>query len=83
MMATMLDYESIRTVKARYCRLLDTKDWEGFMDLFTPSAAMDVQEDDGNRPVHGQAAILDQARFTVANTLGAAGPLFGDRPASR
>lgn len=70
-LATLLDYEAIRNVKARYCRLLDTKDWDGFVDLFTADAVMDVQEDTGNPPVHGQAAILDQVRFAVIDARSA------------
>ena len=52
-------------VKARYCRLLDTKDWDGFIELFTLDAVMDVQEDTGNPPMTGQAAILEQVRSAV------------------
>ncbi|HME49506.1 nuclear transport factor 2 family protein [Mycobacterium sp.] len=29
------DLEAIRQLKARYCRLLDTKDWDGWRDVFT------------------------------------------------
>jgi len=29
------DVEQIKQLKARYFRLLDTKDWDGFADLFT------------------------------------------------
>lgn len=64
-MAMLLDYEAIRQVKARYCRLLDTKDWDGFIGLFTPDAVMDVQEDTGNPPISGHAAILEQVRSAV------------------
>jgi hypothetical protein len=34
--------EAIRTLKARYFRFLDTKDWNAFADLFTADAAMDM-----------------------------------------
>jgi hypothetical protein len=27
--------EAIRRLKARYCRFLDTKDWDGYRQLFT------------------------------------------------
>ncbi len=64
-LAMLLDYEAIRQVKARYCRLLDTKDWDGFIALFTPDAVMDVQEDTGNPPITGHAAILEQVRSAV------------------
>lgn len=61
----LLDREAIRTVKARYCRFLDTKDWDNFIALFTSDAVMDVQEDSGNPPLQGRAAILDQVRHAV------------------
>jgi uncharacterized protein (TIGR02246 family) len=35
------DIEDIRQLKARYCRLLDTKDWPGFRQLFTDDVVMD------------------------------------------
>lgn len=64
-LAMLLDYEAIRQVKARYCRRLDTKDWDGFIALFTSDAIMDVQEDTGNPPITGHAAILEQVRSAI------------------
>ena len=32
----LVDLEAISQLKARYFRLLDTRDWAGFEDLFTP-----------------------------------------------
>jgi ketosteroid isomerase-like protein len=57
--------EDIRAVKARYCRFLDTKDWEGFASLFTADAVMDVSQDTGRPPITGVAEILAQVRFAV------------------
>lgn len=62
---TLLAIEAIRAVKARYCRLLDTKDWAGFAALFTDDAMMDVSEDTGNPPITGIPAIVAQVRFAV------------------
>lgn len=62
---TLLAIEAIRAVKARYCRLLDTKDWVGFAALFTDDAVMDVSEDTGNPPITGIPAIVAQVRFAV------------------
>ena len=64
---TLLALDEIRNVKARYCRMLDTKDWAGFAALFTQDAVMDVREDTGNAPITGIAAILGQVRFAVDN----------------
>ncbi len=61
----LLAIEDIRAVKARYCRLLDSKDWAGFAALFTEDAVMDVREDTGNPPITGIAAIVAQVRFAV------------------
>lgn len=61
--------EEIRSVKARYCRFLDTKDWDGFASLFTPDAEMDVREDTGNQPVTGIEAIVAQVRFAVDHAV--------------
>lgn len=64
-MKNLQTIEDIRAVKARYCRFLDTKDWDGFASLFTADAVMDVREDTGNDPVLGIAAIVAQVRFAV------------------
>lgn len=34
--------EQIKKLKARYCRLLDTKDWDGYANLFTRNATLNV-----------------------------------------
>ncbi|WP_404477294.1 nuclear transport factor 2 family protein [Novosphingobium sp. BL-52-GroH] len=70
-LARLVDLEAIRMVKARYCRLLDTKEWDGFIALFTSDAVMDVQEDTGNPPITGHAAILEQVRFAVMDARSA------------
>ena len=57
--------EDIRELKARYCRCLDTKDWDGLAALFLDDAVLDVQQDTGNLPITGRVGILDQIRFAV------------------
>ena len=37
----MDDIEAITRLKARYCRLMDTKDWAGFRHVFTDDVTMD------------------------------------------
>jgi hypothetical protein len=39
------DVEAIKQLKARYFRLLDTKDWAGFRQLFTSDVHVDVSAD--------------------------------------
>lgn len=57
--------EDIRAVKARYCRLLDSKEWDAFAALFTSDAVMDVSQDTGSPQIRGVAAILAQVRYAV------------------
>ena len=41
----MDDIEAIRQLKARYFRLMDTKDWDGFRACFTDDLVVDVSAD--------------------------------------
>ncbi|WTW93888.1 nuclear transport factor 2 family protein [Streptomycetaceae bacterium NBC_01309] len=41
-LARLLDLEEIRTLKARYFRLMDTKDWKALREVFTDDARMDI-----------------------------------------
>ncbi len=41
------DLEQIRQLKARYFRLMDTKDWDGLREVFTADAVIDTTEDSG------------------------------------
>jgi hypothetical protein len=41
------DLEAIRQLKARYFRTLDTKDWNGFRELFTADAHIDFAAESG------------------------------------
>ncbi|OBH25054.1 DUF4440 domain-containing protein [Mycobacterium sp. E342] len=45
--ATLLAIESIKQLKARYCRLLDTKDWAGWRTVFTDDFLSDTAEAGG------------------------------------
>jgi len=70
-LAKLLDYEAIRNVKARYCRFLDTKDWDGFIGLFTADAVLDVEEDTGQPPFIGHEAIRKTIIWSVENAKSA------------
>lgn len=65
----LLALEAIKSVKARYCRLMDTKKWEAWGELFTEDAVMDVSEDVdesiGPPFVRGRARIVEQVRGFV------------------
>jgi hypothetical protein len=58
------DYIEITKVKARYCRLLDTKDWDGYADLFTEDFVLDTDIDD-NGLIRGRAAAMKHIRGFV------------------
>ena len=46
--ADFADWLAICNLKARYCRLLDTKDWDGWKALFTPDCVIDTTASGGS-----------------------------------
>ncbi len=58
-------YIAISQVKARYCRLLDTKDWEGFADLFTEDFELDTSPAGGPPPIRGRDAVIGMIRASL------------------
>ena len=40
-LSQLLDIEAIRQLKARYFYYVDSKDWDAWLDLFTPDAAFE------------------------------------------
>ena len=64
----MTAIEDIRRLKARYFRCLDTKEWDGFRDVFAADAEMDMRPEAGERGlVHGNQAIADFVRGVVGD----------------
>ena len=60
--------EDIRRLKARYFRCLDTKDWDGFRDVFASDGEMDMRAEAGERGlVRGSQAIADFVRGVVGD----------------
>ena len=56
----LLEIEAIQQLKARYFRLMDTKDWGGLARVFTADAELDVTDDagrDAGRVTGGGEAI--------------------------
>lgn len=51
------DWLAISNLKAAYCRLLDTKDWAGWTELFTEDYHLDVTASGGGE-FHGRDAAL-------------------------
>nr|WP_106410491.1 MULTISPECIES: nuclear transport factor 2 family protein [Pseudofrankia] len=64
----MDDIEAIKQLKARYCRLLDTKDWDGYRLIFTDDVVIDT-EDSGGNIVDGADAFLEFLRVALAGTV--------------
>ena len=60
-------YLAISAVKARYCRLLDTKDWSGFAGLLTEDFELDVSEGTSVPVIHGRDAAVTQITLDGAN----------------
>ncbi len=58
---------AIGAVKARYCRLLDTRDWAGFAALFTEDFELDVSEGTALPVIRGRVAAVEQIRSSVAS----------------
>lgn len=45
--AALVEIEAIKQLKARYCRLLDTKDWQGWRQIFTDDFLSDTSQAGG------------------------------------
>lgn len=59
----MDDVEAIKQLKARYCRLMDTKDWAGMRQVFSDDVEMDSTASGGENLTGGDAfmAFLQDA----------------------
>jgi hypothetical protein len=60
--------EQIRQLKARYFRLMDTKDWAAFRELFTPDVRIDVTSD-GAGVFEGLDSFLDMLLPALADVV--------------
>ncbi len=58
------DWLEIANLKAAYCRLLDTKDWEGWKQLFTEDFELDVS-DSGGSVMKGREDIVASVRGSI------------------
>lgn len=61
----MGDIEAIKQLKARYFRTLDTKDWEGYRQVFTDDVVIDTTESGGER-IEGADAFLEYLGTALA-----------------
>ncbi len=53
------DIEQIKQLKARYFRLLDTKDWDAFADRFTDDCPHDLPQEPAKEAVSNQEYFAD------------------------
>ena len=58
------DYLAICETKARFCRTLDSKDWDGYTDVFTQDFVLDT-EPAGGYKVHGRDEVIRTVRSSV------------------
>ena len=56
---------AISQVKARYCRFLDTKNWDAYGALFTEDFELDVSEGTSQPLIRGRDAALQMIRGAV------------------
>lgn len=68
MSAGFADWLAIANVKARYCRLLDTKDWAGFAQLYTADIVLDTTASGGPR-IEGREAALAMIQAALAGAV--------------
>lgn len=64
-MTDIQDWIAICEVKARYCRFMDTKQWDAWRDLFTEDYELDVSEAGGPPPIKGRTEALEMAMSFV------------------
>ena len=66
----LVEIEAIKRLKARYFRLMDTKQWEEFKLVFAPDAAIDVSDDAG--PDRGHVRGRDRIARSIEKAVGLA-----------
>ncbi len=62
--AALRDIESIKQLKARYCRYLDAKDWDAWRDLFADDFVGDITRAGGG-VITGVDAFVAYTRNTI------------------
>jgi len=62
------DIEAIKQLKARYFRLMDTKDWDGMREVFADDVFIDTS-DSGGRVVQGADDFMAGLRTLLADVV--------------
>lgn len=60
------DWLEICNLKARYCRCLDTKDWDGYAAVFTDDMILDTSPSGGLR-IEGRDAVVAYVRSSITD----------------
>ena len=63
------DWLAICNLKARYCRCLDTKDWDGYAALFTDDFVLDTSGSGGKRIAGRDDAVAYVRSSISADTI--------------
>jgi hypothetical protein len=63
------DWLAICDLKARYCRLMDTKQWDAWRELFDEDYELDVSEESGIPPIRGRDAALASVRSFIEHAI--------------
>jgi SnoaL-like domain len=61
----MHDRIAICETKARYCRFLDTKQWDAWTSLFTEDFVLDTSEAGGPPPIAGRDAAVASVKAVI------------------
>jgi hypothetical protein len=59
------DRIAICELKARYCRFLDTKQWDAWAELFTQDLVLDTSEAGGPAPITGRDDAIAMVRQAI------------------
>lgn len=63
------DWLAICELKARYCRLMDTKQWDAWRELFAEDYELDVSEGTGLPVIKGREAALDRVLSSIRDAI--------------
>ncbi len=59
------DWLALGEAKARYCRTLDTKDWQGFADLMMEDLELDMSATSDLEVIKGREAAIAMIRASI------------------
>jgi hypothetical protein len=63
------DWLALCELKARYCRLMDTKQWDSWRDLFTEDYELDVTEGTDLPVIKGREPALERVLSSIRHAV--------------